>query len=152
MSPKRRHQTLLDELFWSAETKPPHLVSEIKREDPQLQITYIPIDLVYFNHGAVQRSAFTGALLGHGGADVPLPARPEPAGIIIMCAVGGGEASLLLPGGTATTDVLVPSLVGQYRVDPGHYHLEASESVPGCEGVKGQRLVVGSAESFFLTV
>lgn len=101
----------------------------LRERHPQFQITYIPIDLIYFNHRAVQRSTFAGALLGHGGADVPLPARPEPAGIIIMCAVGGGGASLLLPGGTATTDVLVPSLVGQYCDNPRHYHLEASESV-----------------------
>lgn len=91
------------------------LRNEINKRQSQFQITYIPIDLIYFNHRAMQYSTFTEALLGHGSMDVPLLAWPQPAGIIIMCAVGGGEGSLLLPGGAATTDVLVWSLVSQYR-------------------------------------
>lgn len=41
---------------------------------------------------------------------------PQPAVIIIMWAVGGGEASLSLPGGTAATDVVVQSPVCRYGI------------------------------------
>lgn len=58
----------------------------------------------------MQYPKFTEALLGHGSMEL---AWPQPV-IIIMWAVGGGEGSLLLPGGTTSTDVLVQSLICQY--------------------------------------
>lgn len=59
----------------------------------------------------MQYPKFTEALLGHGSMEL---AWPQPAVIIIVWAVGGGEGSPLLPGGTTTTDVLVRSLICQY--------------------------------------
>lgn len=50
------------------------------------------VDLTYLNHRAAQNSTFT-VLLGHGGEEVPPPARPQPTGMMIVCAVGGGSSS-----------------------------------------------------------
>lgn len=58
-------------------------------------------------------------------------AWPQPAVIIIMWAVGGGEGSLLLPGGTTTADVLVRSLVCQYW-DRHDYVSECQNQLVGC--------------------
>ena len=71
------------------------LLNEINKRQYQFQITCIPIDLIYFNDRALQRSTVTEALLVHGGMDAPLLAWPQPVFIIIMCAVGGWEGSCL---------------------------------------------------------
>lgn len=69
---------------------------------------HIPVDLSYFNQMAMQHSKSTEALLAHGSVATASSDKYQ------VCR-GRWGGSLLLPGGAAITDVLVRSLVGQYR-------------------------------------
>lgn len=91
----------------------------------------------------MQNSTFTQVLLGHGSVEVPLLARPQPTGMIIMCAVGGGEAPLLLPGGISTTDALVQSrlFIQIVILSPSVKSRQLALGV-GAAGVRGRWLVV----------
>lgn len=86
-------------------------------------ITYIPIGLIYFNHRTMQYAKVSEALNGHGRVDSLATASSD------NYHVGGGEGSLLSPGGTNTTDVLVLSLVCQYC----DHHDYMYDSVSKCQ-------------------
>lgn len=88
-------------------------VHQINNWHAWFQIADAPVDLIYFNHRTMQFPKSTEASLGHGSMDGTLLARPQPAVIIIMWAVGGGaggESSVVAWGYTATADVLVLEL------------------------------------------
>lgn len=83
------------------------LFSEFNKRHSQFEITHIPLDLIYFNLRAMQHSTFSQAWQ-HGCSTAGSATVSSD-----NCAVGDGEGSPELPGGTDTTDVPVWSMGGQ---------------------------------------